>query len=65
MIVDLDRYPGFVAIRDAEAKLGLTLEVKVSPSQARALADRLEAEGVHTVAADGLRRAADDAEKRR
>lgn len=64
MIVDTDTYPGQAFVRDSEDVLGLTLNVALSPQQALTIADRLDAEGAHTVAAKGLRRAADRAEKK-
>lgn len=65
MIVDTDTYPGQVFVRAAGDVLGLTLDVSLTPQQARAIAVRLDDEGEHTVAAEGLRRAADRAEKKR
>lgn len=64
MIVDLDYEPGKVLIKDAESVLGVTLDTLLTPGQVRAVARNLEAEGKHTVAAAGLFRAADDAERR-
>lgn len=64
MIVDTDSAPGKVVVRDAKAVLNLTLETHLTPDQARTVAAKLEAEGEHTVAAEGLRRAADEAEKK-
>lgn len=64
MIVDTDTYPGYVFVRDAKAELNVTLDARLTPEQARVIADNLEREGVHTVAAEGLRRAADQAERR-
>ena len=61
MIVDIE--PGMVTIRAAEAILGLTLDVTLTPNQARLVVAHLETEGKHTVAAEGLHRAADQAEK--
>jgi len=61
MIVDIE--PGMVTIRAAEAILGLTLDVTLTPNQARLVVAHLETEGKHTVAAEGLFRAADQAEK--
>lgn len=63
MIVDIA--PGVVTIRDAEAELVLTLDTTLTPHQARLIAEHLEREGLHTVAAEGLFRAADQAEGRR
>lgn len=63
MIVDVK--PGVVTIRDAEAILGLTLDVTLTPNQTRIIAARLMNQGIHTVAAEGLLRAADQAEKGR
>jgi len=59
----VDTKPGVVVVRDAEPILGITHELTLTPHQAWLLSERLEAEGEHTVAADGLRRAAVDAEK--
>ena len=61
MIVDIE--PGMVTIRAAEAILGLTLDVTLTPNQARLVVAHLETEGEHTVAAEGLLGAADQAEK--
>lgn len=61
MIVDIA--PGLVTIRDAESILGLTIPATVTPDQARIIAEKLMREGEHTVAADGLLRAAEQAEK--
>lgn len=63
MIVDLDYRPGMVFVRDSQAVLGITSDVLLTPDQARVIARKLEAEGKHTVAAAGLMRAADDAER--
>lgn len=62
MRVDVDTGRGQVVIRDAKAELNLTLDVWVTPKQARILADNLDSEGNHT-AADSLRQAADSLEK--
>lgn len=59
----LEITPGIVIIRDAQAELGLTLDATVTPDQARILAGNLMREGKHTVAAEGLLRAADQAER--
>jgi len=61
VIVDIE--PGMVTIRDAEAILGLTLDVTLTPNQTRLVAMRLMHKGEHTVAAEGLVRAADQAER--
>lgn len=63
MIVDIA--PGTVTIRDAEAILGLTLDVTLTPHQTRLIAEHLMSEGEHTVAAEGLLRGADQAEGKR
>lgn len=55
--------PGWVTLDAAESVLGLTIPARVTPEQARFLAEKLMREGEHTVAADGLLRAADQAEK--
>lgn len=64
MITDTDTYPGYVFVRDAQAELNVTLDTRLTPEQARVIAGNLEREGKHTVAAEGLRRAADDAERK-
>lgn len=64
MITDTATYPGYVFVRDAQAELDITLDARLTPDQARVIADNLEREGTHTVAAEGLRRAADDAERK-
>lgn len=61
MIVDIE--PGVVTIRDAEAILNLTLPVTLTPDQTRIIARNLMEKGEHTVAAEGLFRAADQAER--
>lgn len=61
MIIDIE--PGLVTIRDAEAILNLTLPVTLTPNQTRIIAMRLMNKGEHTVAAEGLFRAADQAER--
>lgn len=63
MIVDVSS--GFVTIRDAEVILGIVNDLTVTPNQARMVAQNLINEGNHTVAAEGLMRAADQAEKER
>ena len=63
MIVDVAS--GFVTIRDAEVILGIVNDLTVTPNQARMVAQNLINEGNHTVAAEGLMRAADQAEKER
>ncbi|MBU8838964.1 hypothetical protein [Mycolicibacterium goodii] len=63
MIIDTDTTPGELVIRDAEAILGIANDLHLSPEQARVLADDLERRGEHTVAADGLRHAADHVER--
>jgi hypothetical protein len=63
MIVDVAS--GFVTIRDAEVILGILNDLTVTPNQARMVAQNLINEGNHTVAAEGLMRAADQAEKER
>lgn len=60
MITDIE--PGLVIVRDAQSILGHTDTLRLTPAATRTLADRLEIEGKHTVAAEGLRRAADQAE---
>lgn len=64
MITDTDTYPGYVFVRDAQVELNVSLDARLTPDQARVIADKLEREGTHTVAAQGLRRAADDAERK-
>lgn len=59
----VDTKAGVVVVREAESILGITHELTLTPHQAWMLGEKLEAEGEHTVAADGLRRAAVDAEK--
>lgn len=59
----VDTAPDRIVVRDAEAVLGTISDVHLNPAQARALADKLDAAGEHTVAAAGLRGAADRAEK--
>ncbi len=61
MIVDIE--PGLVICRDGQSILGHTDTLRLNPDETRALADRLENEGKHTHAADGLRTAADQAER--
>ena len=63
MIIDTDTAPGQIVIRDAQSILGIADDQHVTPDQARALAADLERDGEHTVAAEGLRRAADHAER--
>jgi len=63
VIVDVSS--GFVTIRDAEVILGIVNDLTVTPNQARMVAQNLINEGNHTVAAEGLMRAADQAEKER
>jgi FtsP/CotA-like multicopper oxidase with cupredoxin domain len=60
MIVDIE--PGLVIVRDGQSILGHTDTLRLAPAETRDLADQLENEGKHTVAAEGLRRAADQAE---
>jgi hypothetical protein len=62
MIVDIE--PGKVIVREAAAVLGIVNDVTLTPDQARLVAESLDREGSHTVAAEGLRRAADQAENR-
>ncbi|MCC9179489.1 MULTISPECIES: hypothetical protein [Mycolicibacterium] len=64
VIADTDTYPGYVFVRDAQAELNVTLDARLTPDQARVIAGNLEREGKHTVAAEGLRRAADEAERK-
>ncbi|BBY54113.1 hypothetical protein H7J07_05745 [Mycobacterium koreense] len=64
MVVDLDFERGKVLVKDSEHILGLIHDVLLTPDQVRAVARNLEAEGKHTVAAAGLFKAADDAERR-
>ena len=61
MIVDIE--PGMVTIRAGEAILGISNDLTLTPHQARLVAAHLETEGEHTVAAEGLLGAADQAEK--
>lgn len=56
---------GHVAVRNAQEVLGLENEVTLTPDETRTYAAKLEREGRHTVAAEGLRRAADQAESGR
>jgi len=63
--VIVDVASGFVTIRDAEVILGIGNPLTVTPNQARMVAQNLINEGTHTVAAEGLMRAADQAEKER
>ncbi len=60
-IVDIE--PGLVIVRDAESILGHTDTLQLTPDATRELAERLQSEGKHTVAAEGLRRAAEQAER--
>lgn len=60
MIIDIAI--GLVTIRDAEDVLGHSDVLRLDPVATRELSDRLDAEGSHTVAAEGLRRAAAQAE---
>lgn len=60
MIVDIK--PGEIVVRDAQTVLGITNDLYLTPPQARVIATNLEARGEHTTAAEGLRRAADQAE---
>ncbi|MUM03235.1 hypothetical protein B5P44_00160 [Mycobacterium sp. CBMA 213] len=60
MIVDIEL--GLVIVRDGQSILGHTDTLRLTPDETRALAERLENEGLHTVAAEGLRRAADQAD---
>lgn len=61
MIIDLDSWPGEIVVSDAEHILGTPDDQRLTPDQARALAADLDRGGEHTVAAEGLRRAADQA----
>jgi len=61
MIVDIE--PGMVTIRNAEAILGISNALTLTPNQTRLVAMRLMHKGEHTVAAEGLVRAADQAER--
>ena len=61
MIVDIE--PGMVTIRNAEAILGISNALTLTPNQTRLVAMRLMHKGEHTFAAEGLYRAADQAEK--
>jgi hypothetical protein len=63
--VIVDVASGFVTIRDAEVILGIVNDLTVTPNQARMVAQNLINEGTHTVAAEGLMRAAEQAEKER
>ena len=60
MIVDIE--PGLVIARDGQSILGHSKTLRMTPSETHELARRLDREGIHTHAADGLRRAADQAE---
>lgn len=59
MIIDIET--GHIHIRDARPILG-TAELTITPARAREIAAELDAEGRHTVVAEGLRRAARQAE---
>ncbi|MGI6797693.1 hypothetical protein [Gordonia sihwensis] len=50
--------PGEVTITDAESILGHSRPLTLTPDKAIDLANQLEADGTHTVAAEGIRRAA-------
>ncbi len=63
MFVDIS--PGRITIHDAESVLGRSEDLHVAPDRARMIAAELDAKGEHTVAAEGLRRAADQAEGKR
>jgi len=63
MIIDTDTVAGRLVVRDAEAILGIVNDLHLTPEQARVIATDLEARGEHTVAAEGLRRAADHIER--
>ena len=63
MIVDVE--PGQITIRDAESILGIVNDLSLTPNQTRLIAEHLIGEGKHTVAAEGMLRAADQAEKGR
>lgn len=63
MFVDIA--PGCITIHDGHAMLGYDGDLRVSPDRAREIAAELDAKGEHTVAAEGLRRAADQAEGKR
>ena len=63
MLVDIT--PGCIVIRDAHSVLGHSEDLQVSPDRARVIAAELDAKGEHAVAAEGLRRAADQAEGKR
>lgn len=62
VIVDIE--PGLVICRDGQSVLGHSDTLRLNPDETRALADRLDREGLHTVAAEGLRRAADQADRK-
>lgn len=62
MIVDIE--PGQVTVRDADDILGHIDTLTLTPSATRDLAEQLEQEGKHTIAAEGLRRPADQADER-
>ncbi|MUL61205.1 hypothetical protein B5P44_01225 [Mycobacterium sp. CBMA 213] len=61
----IDIAPGCIVIHDAGSILGHSDDLQVSPERARQIAAELDAKGEHTVAAEGLRRAADQAEGKR
>lgn len=61
MIIDIE--PGKVIVRAPDELIGLTEnDAHLAPYHARVIARALDADG-HPVAAEGLRRAADQAEK--
>ncbi|MFA5709288.1 hypothetical protein [Mycolicibacterium sp.] len=64
MIIDLDTERGKVVVRNAQAILGIVNDLHLTPHEARIIAEDLDSKGEHTVAAEGLRRAADQAETR-
>lgn len=61
LIIDIS--PGQIIIRDAQSILGIVNDLYLTPHEARVIAKKLEADGEHTTAADGLRQAADQAEQ--
>ncbi len=66
MVIDLDADPGRVVVRAPDEVLGIQYnDAHLTADQARAIAANLDARGEHTVIAEGLRRAADQAESRR
>ena len=62
MIVTID--PGQITVSDADEILGHSDTLALTPAATRDLAEQLEQEGKHTIAAEGLRRAANQADGR-